>query len=317
MFRNTFGLVMAGTLLAVASPAAAQQGTIQASTGGYQAGIGPNGELYDSTTDIGLRNPAGQDYILPGIPRDSWGITSSAGSAYADYQSSGTAGILRTVITFATNSATAVSQLTSGLILTQVYNFFAPNILSIQETVTNATIAQVDGIIFRRNVDFDIPPSTFDENVFGVLGSNASVVGNSYNGFESANPALAFTSPCGASCNRTGDLGAGIDFGVGSLGAGQSATFAFYYGINQPGQNLTQLFTQAEGLGLTYLIGAQSLENGTFPALGAGSAFLGVSSAGTIAGAVPEPSTWAMMLFGFGLIGYSLRRRKAVLPQPA
>lgn len=309
---------MAGTLLAMASPATAQQGTIQDSSGGYKAGIGPNGELYDSNTGIGLRNPAGQDYIQPGTPRDSWGITSSAGSAYADYQQSGSAGILATVITYATNSATAVSQLTSGLVLTQVYNFFAPNILSIQQTVTNATIAQIDGIVFRRNVDLDIPPSTFNENVFGVLGSNASVVGNSFNGFENPNPAVAFTSPCGASCNQTGDLGVGIDFGVGSLAAGQSATFAYYYGINQPGQNLTQLFTQAQGLGLTYLIGAQSLENGTFPALGAGSAFLGVSSAGTVAGAIPEPSTWAMMLFGFGAIGFSLRRRRqTALPQAA
>lgn len=29
-----------------------------------------------------------------------------------------------------------------------------------------------------------------------------------------------------------------------------------------------------------------------------------------VAGAVPEPSTWAMMICGFGLVGASLRRRK-------
>ena len=35
-------------------------------------------------------------------------------------------------------------------------------------------------------------------------------------------------------------------------------------------------------------------------------------------GVVPEPSTWAMMLLGFGAIGYSVRRRrKAMLPQAA
>jgi hypothetical protein len=35
-------------------------------------------------------------------------------------------------------------------------------------------------------------------------------------------------------------------------------------------------------------------------------------------GVVPEPSTWAMMLLGFGAVGYSVRRRrKAVLPQVA
>lgn len=31
----------------------------------------------------------------------------------------------------------------------------------------------------------------------------------------------------------------------------------------------------------------------------------------TVTGAVPEPATWAMMLGGFGLLGFSLRRRKA------
>jgi len=33
--------------------------------------------------------------------------------------------------------------------------------------------------------------------------------------------------------------------------------------------------------------------------------------------AVPEPATWAMMLLGFGAIGFALRRRKARRLQPA
>ena len=28
---------------------------------------------------------------------------------------------------------------------------------------------------------------------------------------------------------------------------------------------------------------------------------------------VPEPATWAMMMMGFGLMGYSLRRRRATV----
>ncbi len=38
----------------------------------------------------------------------------------------------------------------------------------------------------------------------------------------------------------------------------------------------------------------------------------GLTPPGTMPGAVPEPTTWAMMLFGFGLIGYSVRSRRAV-----
>lgn len=42
------------------------------------------------------------------------------------------------------------------------------------------------------------------------------------------------------------------------------------------------------------------------------------SGSGTLAGAVPEPASWGMMLLGFGTLGTTLRsqRRKAV-PQPA
>jgi hypothetical protein len=39
--------------------------------------------------------------------------------------------------------------------------------------------------------------------------------------------------------------------------------------------------------------------------------FPGGEIRGQLAGAVPEPSTWAMMLLGFGTIGSSMRRRKA------
>ncbi|NJC05352.1 hypothetical protein GGQ97_001145 [Sphingomonas kaistensis] len=43
--------------------------------------------------------------------------------------------------------------------------------------------------------------------------------------------------------------------------------------------------------------------------------FIGGGSVGTVQtpiGAVPEPSTWAMMLLGFGAIGASMRRRRSV-----
>ena len=35
-------------------------------------------------------------------------------------------------------------------------------------------------------------------------------------------------------------------------------------------------------------------------------------AAATVVGGVPEPSTWAMMLLGFGAIGLSMRRRRAL-----
>ena len=36
------------------------------------------------------------------------------------------------------------------------------------------------------------------------------------------------------------------------------------------------------------------------------------STSGATGGAVPEPATWAMLLLGFGAVGYALRRGRGV-----
>lgn len=308
--RLASSVLIAFAALGFVTPASAGV-TINDGTG-YSAGIGPDGELYDPDTDVGFSNPAGFDYIRPGTPRDSWGISASTGSAAADQEEFGSFGIVSSTFTSTPSTASVTSSLLNGLSLTQAYNFFAPNILSIQHTVTNATSSVISDIVFRRNVDLDITPTTFDENTTGPLGSNASVVANSYYGFENPDPTVAFSRSCTPSCNEVGDLGAGIDLGLGSLAAGDSLTFAYYYGINQPGQTLDQLFTQAQGLGLSYLIGVQSSENGLYPALGSGSGFLGVSNVGTVAGPVPELAVWLQMILGVGAVGLVLRRSGAI-----
>ena len=309
-------LMMSSVALITAGPASAEV-TFSDITGQYWVGIGPDGEIFDGTSSVGLLNPAGEDYIREGTPRDTWGVAGSTGSAFADSQYYGTSNILNTSVVVGAHSATYTSTLANDLSVTQFYTFYAPNILSIQETITNIGISDVTGIVFRRNVDFDIPLTTFAENTVGVFGSNASVIGNSYDGFQNPDAAVELGFQCGTLCNEIGDLGAGIDLSIGTLAPGGSATFAYYYGMNQPGQNLVQLFGQAQGLGLSYMIGVQSTENGAFPALGARSAFLGVSNLNVVAGPVPEPATWAMMIVGFGVVGASLRRRKPVVAQLA
>ena len=55
--------------------------------------------------------------------------------------------------------------------------------------------------------------------------------------------------------------------------------------------------------------------NSRFGGIGARSTFASASSF-NVSGGVPEPSTWAMMLLGFGAIGTTLRRKRRVtVPQ--
>ena len=68
-------------------PAVKGNVTITNSTGTFSVGIGPNGELFDDSTGVGIRRISdGYDPLAPGTPRDSWGVysVSGAGSAYAD-----------------------------------------------------------------------------------------------------------------------------------------------------------------------------------------------------------------------------------------
>ncbi len=76
-------------------------------------------------------------------------------------------------------------------------------------------------------------------------------------------------------------------------------------------------------LGLRYTVGADSFfgfarlnGNGTLDFGFESQANVGITAGspivGPLAAAVPEPSTWAMMLMGFGAIGFAMRRRTKV-----
>jgi hypothetical protein len=76
------------------------------------------------------------------------------------------------------------------------------------------------------------------------------------------------------------------------------------------GPNLTnETFTIA---GITLNQGENTISvGGNVVSRVGGTAQYNGSVALTAASAVPEPATWAMMLFGFGAIGYSMRSRKS------
>lgn len=98
--------------------------------------------------------------------------------------------------------------------------------------------------------------------------------------------------------------------------AGTASTISFGNGlfsnlsITAPNLGFTQftnptLFTGSPN-NPTFLTGSFTLINPFF-----GNGNLTISPA-SVAGAVPEPATWAMMLVGLGAIGFAMRRRSKV-----
>ncbi len=85
-------------------------------------------------------------------------------------------------------------------------------------------------------------------------------------------------------------------------------------GMDQFGQEFT--YNSTLGNGQNFFIGftddTQSISSVSFTTTGGGVADIRQIRIGGISmsSAVPEPATWAMMLSGFGAVGYSMRSRK-------
>jgi hypothetical protein len=295
--KNTARFLFLAALVA----ATAMAGVITNTAGTLRVGIGPDGELYDSDARIGFQRTAdGFDAILPGIPRDSWGISADGSYAYADYLQFGTVNITNTSAAYGANSALLDTTTSVGLAVQHLFAFAAPNILAITGTVTNITDATIASVLFQRNVDWDMTVGAFLETTSGAAVTR-NVVDSSYFGFESASPADAFGYSCASGCTSTlGDWGAGIRISLGSLAAGESKSFRYLYGLGNVGQSPDELVAQAQGLGSYY----HMVTTGD-PAGGpANAALLAVADT-----SVPEPATGALTLLALGSAGLVKRRR--------
>ena len=127
------------------------------------------------------------------------------------------------------------------------------------------------------------------------------------------------TNAGGNSAPFRGDL----DINVVDLLSGASTVFSFTKSTSPSGTDKNETFTvPASFLNQTFAAGAYSLRlSGFADNVGTGNDVGTYNGSLTFASvtnsAVPEPTTWAMMLVGFGAVGYSMRRRPNAKPQLA
>ena len=256
------GAAVSAALSVALFAASSAQAQNVVSNGSFSVGIGANGELYDYGTGIGfLRLSDGYDPLAPGSPYDSWGVETSGGSADSAL-SSGT-NITGTTLTGLPGvSAKAVSTTTVGVTVTQTYNFLQPNVLKVTDTITNTSGGPLTGVLFQRDVDWDVAPTEFNENSFGnpiPVGSN--ITDSTHHGFDPIYLSVPyFEFRAGGVQSVPATLAAASASSLPNLAPGASDTQTYLYGISQAGENVNGLIADVNADGAYYWVATESSE---------------------------------------------------------
>jgi RHS repeat-associated protein len=206
------------------------------SNGTVKLGVNPEGHLDDVTDGVGDEYlPTGGDALTPGCECEGWGVADLTGgtSGWASVDDGGISSNLD-LTSFSSTATSAVSQVQIGSTFDVTQNYH-PSVSSdlFEDTVTIRNISSATtSVRYRRVMDWDVPPTAFDEYVT-VAGSSPALAFSSDDGFASADP-LSPESSIDATGTFTddgpADHGALFDFDLGSLPAGASLSFAVYYG---------------------------------------------------------------------------------------
>ena len=197
-----------------------------------------------------------RDATSPGCLCEGWGVAASSlgGGRFAGWanQSSGSGGLTGGI--FGSTITTATSQIgLSDLPIRVIQSYgpsLAPNAFQGNVSITNTGTEKVYDVVYRRAMDWDVPPTEFYEFVshYGVEENLESAGGNvrfaSNNGFATSDPRsyAGERYPYGTINSNffqkgPTDHGSVFDFAFGDLDPGQSRTFNIFYGA---GANLSE-----------------------------------------------------------------------------
>lgn len=248
MHLSTRALMLAtGAAICLAQGASAQ---VVIDNGTIQLGINPAGNLV--TGRIGLTFlPTGGETLAPGCACEGWGVADMSTGAFAQAgQSFGFSNIVASsVIASGTgtdaastgSAATSVTDIADGALSLRLTHDFAPsasaNLFAVDVMIENTGAGAVGNLVYRRAMDWDVPPTEFSE--FVTIGGwpATNLIGSSDDGFVDGNPNVPLTTlSADAVLNGNftdsgpADHGAVFDFGFGTLAVGATRDFQIFYG---------------------------------------------------------------------------------------
>lgn len=334
--RHLLATLILGASTALVSPALAN-GLIQSVNGFVQIGINDDGSINAGTAAAGTvgigYNFTGQggrvgfqDALTPGCLCEAWGVAANGSSGHVG-QVAGNVNISVALSSGGTNanapapgptpSFTSNTSLSTvlGLTVTQAFSIAIETATGalFKDVVTlhNGTGVAITDLRFARAMDWDVPPSEFNEFVThkGTT-TTTTLLRSTDNGFASADPITdvadgGIIGPIDAD-GTTGpaDHGSLFIFGFGGLADNADYTFNIFYGAGANELDALALLAgvspELYSLGQSNSGGTRQVNDPTFVF-----AFSGVG--GTVV--TPEPASIALL--GVGLLGLAALRRKA------
>lgn len=188
------------------------------------------------------------DAISPGCLCEGWGVAATLqdGNRIAGFanQAAGSGGLTGGTFGATPNTASSILGLSEGPI--QVQHLFGPSLASdtfqVNVRITNSGPTDVTDLVYRRAMDWDVPPTEFNEFVsHGGVAANLEANGGnvrfaSDNGFATSDPrqdagSINFeTINTDFVQNGPTDHGSVFDFAFGTLRAGETREFNIFYG---------------------------------------------------------------------------------------